>query len=88
MSWLESLERWLPMFDLPLFRHGDTTVTVATLLTVLIIVVGTFIVARLVGSWLDRVARRRSLEDAGSAAVTARLVRSSTCISIRRSNDR
>ena len=74
MSWLESLERWFPILDLPLFRLGNTTVTVATLLTVLIIIVGTLIVARLVGKWLDRVANRRSLEAAGSVAVTARLV--------------
>ena len=74
MSWFESVERWFPIFDLPLFRLGNTTVTVATLLTVLIIVVVTLIVARLVGKWLARVASRRSLDAAGSVAVTARMV--------------
>ena len=74
MSWLESLERWFPILDLPLFRLGNTTVTVATVLTVFIIIIGTLIVARLVGKWLNRVASRRSLEAAGSVAVTARLV--------------
>ena len=49
MSWPESLERWFPLFDFPLFRLGNTTVTVATLLTVLIIVVATLIVSRVVG---------------------------------------
>jgi len=74
MSWADSLERWFPIFDYPLFRLGNTTVTVATLVTVLLIVVATLIVSRLVGKWLDRVAKRRSLESAGSVAVTARLV--------------
>lgn len=74
MSWPESLESWFPLFDAPLFRLGNTTVTAATLVMVLIIVVATLIVSRLVGKWLDRVARRRSLEAAGSLAVTARLI--------------
>ena len=74
MSWADSFERWFPIFDYPLFRLGNTTVTVATLVTVFLIVVATLIVSRLVGKWLDRVAKRRSLEAAGSVAVTARLV--------------
>ncbi len=74
MGWPDSLERWFPIFDVPLFRLGDTTVTVATLVTVLIIVVATLIVTGLVGRWMDRMARGRHLEAAGSVAVTARLV--------------
>ncbi|MGB5674258.1 MAG: mechanosensitive ion channel domain-containing protein [Gemmatimonadota bacterium] len=74
MGWPDSLERWFPIFDVPLFRLGNTTVTVATLVTVLIIVVATLIVTGLVGRWMDRMARGRHLEAAGSVAVTARLV--------------
>lgn len=74
MGWQDSFERWFPIFDYPLFRLGSTTVTVATLVTVLIIVVATLIVSALVGRWMDRVARGRHLEAAGSVAVTARLV--------------
>jgi small-conductance mechanosensitive channel len=74
MGWAESIERWFPLFDTPLFRLGTTTVTVATLLTVIIIIIATFIVSAVVGRWMDRIASRRSLEAAGSVAVTARLV--------------
>ena len=74
MTWPELLERWVPMFDFPLFRIGNTTVSVATLLTTLIIIIATLIVARVVKRWLEGVARRRSVKDAGSVHVTARLV--------------
>jgi small-conductance mechanosensitive channel len=74
MTGPELLERWVPLFDFPLFRLGNTTVTVATLLMVLIIVLMTLVVSRLVMRWLNGVARRRSMEDAGSVAVTARLL--------------
>ena len=74
MTWPELLERWVPMFDFPLFRLGNTTVTVATLLTVLIIILMTLVVAGVVKRWLKRVAHRRSVKDAGSIHVTARLV--------------
>jgi len=74
MTWPELLERWVPMFDFPLFRIGNTTVSVATLLTTLIIIIATLIVSRVVKRWLEGVARRRSVKDAGSVHVTARLV--------------
>ena len=74
MTWSELLERWVPMFDTPLFRIGNTTVTVATLLTALVIVIATLIVARVVKRWLEGVALRRSVRNAGSVHVTARLV--------------
>lgn len=68
------LERWVAVFDYPLFHVGKTTVTVATLLTVLLIMLATLVVTRLADRWLRRVAQRRSMERAGSVAVTARLV--------------
>lgn len=74
MTWSELPERWVPNFDFPLFQLGDTTVTVATLLTALIIIIATLIASRVVKRWLEGVARRRSVKEAGSVHVTARLV--------------
>ena len=74
MTWPELVEHWASLLDFPLFRLGSTTVTAATLLTVFIIVIATLIVSRIVKRWLEGVARRRSVEEAGSVHVTARLV--------------
>jgi small-conductance mechanosensitive channel len=74
MTWPELAEQWASLLDFPLFRLGNTTLTAATLLTVLIIVLATLFVSRMVGRWLESVAHRRSVEEAGSVQVTARLV--------------
>lgn len=74
MSWQELLEGWIPSFDIPLFRLGDTTVTVATLITASLIVVVTLLLSRLIRRSLDRIADQRSMEKAGTVAVTARLI--------------
>jgi small-conductance mechanosensitive channel len=74
MTWPELVEQWASLLDFPLFRLGNTTLTAATLLTVLLIVLATLLVSRMVGRWLEGVAHRRSVEEAGSVHVTARLV--------------
>lgn len=68
------VERWTPAFDFALFQIGDTTVTVATLITSVVVIFGTLIVSGLVRRWIGRVAKRRKVEHEGSVAVTARLV--------------
>lgn len=74
MSWQQLLENWIPNFDVPLFRLGDTTVTLATLITAALIVLLTLLLSRLIRRSLHRVADRRSMEQAGTVAVTARLI--------------
>lgn len=74
MNWEDVLARWVPAFDYPLFRLGDSTVTVATILVVILIIIATLIVARSIEKWLRRVAKRRDVDKAGSIAVTGRLV--------------
>jgi small-conductance mechanosensitive channel len=74
MDWEYLLEGWAPAFDYPLFRLGDSTVTVATVLAVLLIGGATLVIARSIEGWLNRAARRRHVEKVGSIAVTGRLV--------------
>jgi small-conductance mechanosensitive channel len=74
MNWEDLLARWVPVFDYPLFRLGNTTVTVATVLTAFLIGVLTLTLSRVVRAWLARVAARSRVEEAGSIAVTARLI--------------
>lgn len=63
----------LPFLDLHLFTLGETEVTVATLVTVVIIMLATLVVMRLVGRWFRRAAAKRDVQRAGSIAVTERL---------------
>jgi len=70
----DTLEQVFPFLDLPLFHVGGTTVTVATLLTVGLVILFTFLTTALVRRWLSRVAARRDVQRAGSIAVTERLV--------------
>ena len=63
----------LPFLDLHLFTLGETEVTVATLVTVVIIMLTTLVVTRLAGRWFRRIAAKRDVQRAGSIAVTERL---------------
>lgn len=74
MQLQDVLQEWMSALDVPLFHIGDTTVTVATLITILLIFAATVIFSRIVGRWFDRIARRRGVEHDGSAAATARLI--------------
>lgn len=64
----------LPFLDLHLFRLGGTDVTVATLLTAVMIALVTLVLTRLLSQWLNRMAASRDVQRAGSLAVTERLI--------------
>jgi len=67
------VEGLVPALDVVLFQIGDTTVTLATAVVMLLIVGLTMICSRVVGKWFDRMSRRRSA-DGRTAAATARLI--------------
>lgn len=75
MVWQKYFSGVLPFLDLQLFRIGNTAVTVATLFSVGGIVLLTFLTTRIVQKWLNRMASSRDVQQAGSIAVTERLVR-------------
>ena len=63
------------LFDVPLFEISGTTVTVATLVSFLVVIVVTFALASVLQRWVARVFSTKGQQDQGTAAVASRLVR-------------
>jgi small-conductance mechanosensitive channel len=80
MRVFEQIREKYGLFDMPLFEISGTTVTVATLLSFLLIVLATFIVAGLLQRGVTRLFLMRGQKDEGTAAVASRLVRYSVLI--------
>jgi small-conductance mechanosensitive channel len=75
MQILKQVREAYGQFDIPLFEISGTTVTVATLLTFVIIVFGTFVAAGVLQRAVARAFSKKGQQDEGAAAVASRLVR-------------
>ena len=62
-------------FDIPLFEISGTTVTVATLVSFVLIVIVTFVIAGLLQRGVIRAFSKEGQEDQGTTAIASRLVR-------------
>lgn len=62
------------LFDLQLFQVAGTPVTVATLVTVVLVLIATVLISRLVQRGATRLLRRRGLRDEGTVAAIVRLL--------------
>lgn len=67
------MQEFLDFLDRTLFHIGSNAVTAATLLTVVGVVVLSFVLAGIVERWIGRIAARRDVQKAGSILVTGRL---------------
>jgi small-conductance mechanosensitive channel len=72
---LEQVFEKYGQFDVPLFEISGTTVTVATLISFVLIVITTFVIASLVQRGVVRAFSKDGQEDQGTAAIASRLVR-------------
>ncbi len=75
MNWKESLREGKALFDIRLFEISNTPVTVATLASIVLVILATFWIAHLLQRAAMRALTRRDGADEGTAAATARLVR-------------
>jgi small-conductance mechanosensitive channel len=75
MKVLEKIRETYGEFDIPLFEISGTTVTVATLVSFLLIVIVSFVLAGLMQRGVTRAFSKDGERDRGTAAVAARLVR-------------
>jgi len=68
---IDQLRDWL---EVDLFHIGGTTVSLATAITFVLIVLATLWISRLLQGGLERLFLRRSVEDRGTKAVALRLI--------------
>ncbi len=74
MSWRERITEGYGAFDVPLFKLAGTEVTVATLVTAILIVLVAFWVSRLLRKASGKALKGRLPVDEGALGVTSRLV--------------
>ena len=74
MRWTDQLEEGFAGFDVPLFKLGQTEVTLATLVTALLIVLVSFWTSWLLRKAFSRAFQGRVPVDHGTAGVASRLV--------------
>ena len=80
MNWQERWTEGLALLDGRLFEIGGTPVTILTLVSVLLIVLSTFVISKLVRKALERTIRRKDVLDEGNIAVVSRLAHYSILI--------
>ncbi len=74
MSWQERLKEGVPLVDIHLFDVGGTKISVATVVTFLLICAATLLISRLLRRGLRRVLDSRGVTDEGTVGVAARLL--------------
>ena len=75
MRVLDEIKDAYGIFDIPLFEISGTMVTVATLISFLVVVIVTFLVAGFLQRAVERAFAKTEQVDSGTAAVASRLVR-------------
>lgn len=73
MDWTDKLSLDSPIFDVRLFEIAGTSITVATLITFLLVLIAAFVLSLVLQRALVRGLRFRGLQDEGTIAVVKRL---------------
>ncbi len=74
MSWQERLKAGVPLVDIHLFDVGGTKISVATVITFLLICAATIVISRVLRRGMRRVLVSRGVTDEGTVGVAARLL--------------